>query len=362
MSDQHFDMPGGWLVSPSIAMELDAMLAMISGRFSLGTLPAHLLPLVEQTPAEWLAELPALLGDLKGPFGLLTHMADWAGVLESGEYGGATLAMRQASAEEILLRLGGEVGESLADLQVRRVLQAELAAGLEPESVEARRMIYHQEAAQAARLLAGGDLAAHFWHWLDRFYYQVYQPWRETRLAFMQEQERHALAVLGERESAAQPPRLDWLPAQNPLVNRPALNESARLGRLRVIFWVEPFGIADLWAILPGKLLAAIAEPGVFLQNFYTFAEDVAGRAQALADPTRLVILRMIRHFGMTNTEIASYLGISRPTVSVHAKILREAGLIETSEAGRAVQHTIKPATLRQLFKDLQQFLDLPEG
>jgi len=63
----------------------------------------------------------------------------------------------------------------------------------------------------------------------------------------------------------------------------------------------------------------------------------------------------------MTNTEIAAYLGISRPTVSVHAKILREAGLIDTFDAGRAVQHKIKPASLRQLFADLVRFLDLPE-
>ena len=99
----------------------------------------------------------------------------------------------------------------------------------------------------------------------------------------------------------------------------------------------------------------------ILLENFFNFASQLAARAQALADPTRLVILRMIRHFAMTNTEIAAYLGISRPTVSVHAKILREAGLIDTYEVGRAVQHKIEPVALRKLFEDLIQFLDLPE-
>ena len=85
----------------------------------------------------------------------------------------------------------------------------------------------------------------------------------------------------------------------------------------------------------------------------------MAARAQALADPTRLTILRLIRHFGMVNTEIAQYLGISRPTVSVHARILREAGLIQSEQDGRVVRHKIIPGEIRRLFRDLQHYLDL---
>jgi len=64
---------------------------------------------------------------------------------------------------------------------------------------------------------------------------------------------------------------------------------------------------------------------------------------------------------GMANTEIAEYLGMSRPTVSVHAKILRQAGLIRSRQDGRLVRHEIVPAEVRRLFHDLERFLDLPE-
>ena len=96
-------------------------------------------------------------------------------------------------------------------------------------------------------------------------------------------------------------------------------------------------------------------------ESFQTFARDVAARASALGDPTRLMILRMIRNFGMVNTDIAKFLELSQPTVSVHAKILREAGLIRSEQDGRLVRHEINTSEVRRLFRDLEHFLDLPE-
>jgi DNA-binding transcriptional ArsR family regulator len=63
----------------------------------------------------------------------------------------------------------------------------------------------------------------------------------------------------------------------------------------------------------------------------------------------------------LNNSEIAEYLEISPPLVSVHAKILRQAGLIESNREGREVHHTVVPSELRRLFAELEQFLDLPE-
>lgn len=107
-------------------------------------------------------------------------------------------------------------------------------------------------------------------------------------------------------------------------------------------------------------LITSFAQPGDVYQKFQDLTADLATRANALGDPTRLIILRLIRHFGMINTEIAEYLQLARPTVSVHAKILREAGLIQSQQDGRQVRHQIIPAEVRRLFKDLERYLDLP--
>jgi DNA-binding transcriptional ArsR family regulator len=57
---------------------------------------------------------------------------------------------------------------------------------------------------------------------------------------------------------------------------------------------------------------------------------------------------------------MAAYLGLSRPTVSIHARVLREAGLIHSWEEGRITRHEINPEAVRKLFSELESFLDLP--
>jgi len=57
---------------------------------------------------------------------------------------------------------------------------------------------------------------------------------------------------------------------------------------------------------------------------------------------TRAAVLRLTCH-DRTTTELASELGVSAATVSGHTKTLREAGLIVTTRAGKAVLHSLTP-------------------
>jgi DNA-binding transcriptional ArsR family regulator len=153
----------------------------------------------------------------------------------------------------------------------------------------------------------------------------------------------------------------DWLPRHNPLLRMPQFANAVRSGRLAVQFLVEPFNMSDALIVSEDTLITSFAEPGAIYANLRRSTVDIAARVQALADPTRLMILRMIRYLSMNNTDIAEFLELARPTVSIHAKVLREAGLIETYSEGRQVRHTIKPGAVRRLFADLEKFLDLPD-
>ena len=56
---------------------------------------------------------------------------------------------------------------------------------------------------------------------------------------------------------------------------------------------------------------------------------------QALAEPTRFSILRMIRGKEMSAGEIAGHFkGITRPAVSQHLGVLRKAGLLNERREG----------------------------
>jgi len=59
-----------------------------------------------------------------------------------------------------------------------------------------------------------------------------------------------------------------------------------------------------------------------------------AGPFEALGDPNRREILRVLSHGGLAVGEIAAALPISRPAVSRHLRLLKEAGLVSERADG----------------------------
>ena len=72
-----------------------------------------------------------------------------------------------------------------------------------------------------------------------------------------------------------------------------------------------------------------------------TASHFVAGFFQALADPTRLRILALLRVMELSVGELAQVLGQSQPRVSRHLKILADAGLLERRKEGSWVFLTL---------------------
>src|SRR3569623_2813503 len=70
----------------------------------------------------------------------------------------------------------------------------------------------------------------------------------------------------------------------------------------------------------------------------------LADRLQALADPTRLRILALLRLMELSVGELAQVLGQSQPRVSRHLKILSDAGVLERRKEGSWVFLTLADA------------------
>jgi ArsR family transcriptional regulator len=75
-----------------------------------------------------------------------------------------------------------------------------------------------------------------------------------------------------------------------------------------------------------------------------TVALPLADRFQALADPTRLRILVLLRLMELSVGELAQLLGQSQPRVSRHLKILADAGVLERRKEGSWVFLTLADA------------------
>ncbi|MGC4788086.1 metalloregulator ArsR/SmtB family transcription factor [Micromonospora sp. DT178] len=71
--------------------------------------------------------------------------------------------------------------------------------------------------------------------------------------------------------------------------------------------------------------------------------------AAAIADPVRREILQMLRDEPLSAGQIADRFVISRPAVSRHLRVLREAGLVRDTADGRRRVYTLVTAPLDEL-------------
>lgn len=79
----------------------------------------------------------------------------------------------------------------------------------------------------------------------------------------------------------------------------------------------------------------------------------LARRFQALADPTRLEILRFLVHGEHCVCELQAHARAQQSRLSFHLKTLKDAGLIEQRRDGRWMYYRIAPDT----FESLSEFL-----
>jgi DNA-binding transcriptional ArsR family regulator len=67
---------------------------------------------------------------------------------------------------------------------------------------------------------------------------------------------------------------------------------------------------------------------------------------KALADPTRRKVLELLRQRPMAAGELADHFPVSRPTMSAHFAVLREADLIEARKIGTSIIYQLKLSVL----------------
>ncbi len=78
---------------------------------------------------------------------------------------------------------------------------------------------------------------------------------------------------------------------------------------------------------------------------------------EALAEPRRRKILELVRDHELPAGEIAvSFSDVSRPAISQHLKVLREAGLVNERRSGTSRLYSARPEGLEDLREFVQSF------
>jgi len=79
---------------------------------------------------------------------------------------------------------------------------------------------------------------------------------------------------------------------------------------------------------------------------------------RAIAEPRRQQILRLLGEQELPAGQIAEHFDVSRPAISQHLQVLREAGLVSERKLGRQRLYQVRPEALAQLREFIGEFWD----
>ena len=77
---------------------------------------------------------------------------------------------------------------------------------------------------------------------------------------------------------------------------------------------------------------------------------------KALNDPTRREILELLKDIDLTAGEIADQFNISKPSISHHLDLLKQAGLVIANKDGQFIHYSINTTVMDEMLKWMLQF------
>ena len=80
---------------------------------------------------------------------------------------------------------------------------------------------------------------------------------------------------------------------------------------------------------------------------------------KAIADPTRRQVLHLLRQGPKSAGELADHFPVSKPTMSAHFAVLREAGLIDSIKQGKAIIYRLRMSVLEEALMEFSGLLGL---
>ncbi len=82
---------------------------------------------------------------------------------------------------------------------------------------------------------------------------------------------------------------------------------------------------------------------------------------KALSDPTRRKILELLKEEDLTAGEIAEYFNISKPSISHHLNILKNAELVLWEKKGQNIHYSLNSTAVQEIMKWFFDFLERGE-
>jgi len=82
---------------------------------------------------------------------------------------------------------------------------------------------------------------------------------------------------------------------------------------------------------------------------------------KALSDPTRRKILDLLKHGELTAGEIADQFDMTKPSISNHLGLLRQAGLVRDERRGQYIVYSLNTTVFQDVMKWILDLQDAGE-
>jgi DNA-binding transcriptional ArsR family regulator len=92
------------------------------------------------------------------------------------------------------------------------------------------------------------------------------------------------------------------------------------------------------------------------LSKYLTAEEEMNILFKALNDATRREILELLKIKDMTAGDIADHFSISKPSISHHLDLLKQAGLVEATKEGQFITYSLNTSVVDEIVKWFMQF------
>jgi DNA-binding transcriptional ArsR family regulator len=303
---------------------------------------------------------------------IIMHLADLADAIFIKDYEKAKKKMQQldfdtaykkilsnANDYKIIPEKDFSLRDNFANLALKTRIEDHKIAGLNLENNSQFLNTNKKQYKKLVDVLSDGINFNQFWDLLDQYHYTILSPWRKQRKVAIEMYREQTINEVGGKSFSQNAPKIDWLSSQHPMQMYQQLNRLITQNKMHSFFWIDPFNFTNILSLRHNYLIASCNNHFVSQEKLNSEIEQLTLGLKAISDPTRLKILRLIRYFSMDNTQMAQHLGISRPTVSNHTKVLREANLIDSETIGRSTKHFVNADNINQLIAHLSVFLDV---
>ena len=92
------------------------------------------------------------------------------------------------------------------------------------------------------------------------------------------------------------------------------------------------------------------------MSKYITAEEEMNILFKALNDATRREILELLKKRDMTAGNIADHFNISKPSISHHLDLLKQAGLVEATKEGQFITYSLNTSVVDEIVKWFMQF------